>query len=127
MTDDEIIRGATFTAAERERDSLDHAREVMRRNCTCGSGLHPRRCIAHPLAYDAHVTEINMQIEEGERIERDTAEQIAAWLDRRDESGARAGTTADDYLHNVARDIRTGAWKPAPSGGVALPHAKGEK
>lgn len=29
--------------------------------CTCGSGAHPRRCAAHPDAYDRHVAEINAE------------------------------------------------------------------
>jgi hypothetical protein len=46
--------------------------------------------------------------------ERDQAaaterERIAQWLDRREEIAARAGTTAEDYLRNVAIAIRAGA------------------
>ncbi len=32
------------------------------KDCTCGSGMHPRRCVKHPLAYELHVAELNLEI-----------------------------------------------------------------
>lgn len=31
------------------------------RDCTCGSGAHPRRCSKHPLAYAEHVAELQAE------------------------------------------------------------------
>ncbi len=43
------------------------------------------------------------------RCAKDERERIAAWLERREEVAARAGTTAEDYLINVAHAIRSNA------------------
>jgi len=31
--------------------------------CTCGSGMHPRRCVKHPDGYDWHVARLNAEID----------------------------------------------------------------
>lgn len=35
-------------------------RIVVERDCTCGSGAHPRRCEKHPWGYDMHRHDLNL-------------------------------------------------------------------
>jgi hypothetical protein len=84
--------------------TLDDARAIVQAACRCGSGAHPRRCVAHPLAYDHHVFMLNFEQEELERIERETAEAIANFVDARYGQGFNKPT-------RIAADIRAGAWR----------------
>lgn len=93
------------TKARDEARSLDASRAVVQAACRCGSGAHPRRCIAHPLAYDHHVATLRMDQEEGQRIERDTASAIADWLERTTEPNDPCDG------HCIAADIRANAWR----------------
>lgn len=76
----------------RERDAL-RARvaelETGRLPCTCGSGAHPRRCEAHPLAYDAHCARLRHAQEDEERAYRDGAEAMRERAAEHLESRAR--------------------------------------
>jgi len=93
---------ATMNEAERLWDELASARarlaqvEAERDEARAELTALMAKTITHPMAVV---------------VEQETAEQIAAWLDRRHENGNRAGTTAEDYLFNVARDIRAGLWR----------------
>lgn len=47
--------------------------EAERLPCTCGSGAHPRRCEAHPRAYDAHCARLQREFDDEERAYREGA------------------------------------------------------
>lgn len=35
--------------------------ELAEKECTCGSGAHPRRCLRHPQGFDLHVAQLNYE------------------------------------------------------------------
>lgn len=49
----------------------DNVRSTL---CTCGSGLHPRRCDVHPGAFNEHVRQLNYEAALNAEIQRLTEE-----------------------------------------------------
>lgn len=84
--------------------------------CTCGSGMHPRHCEAHPLAYQRHVDELNWQqaaedkaheegIAQGRKEEREAA---VALLDRAYEKHKSEPGNVGSYLANLRVRLQRG-------------------
>ena len=64
-------RSCGYTTGIESSHPADHTPEWER--CTCGSGGHPRRCTAHPAAFDQHVfmlDEKNNWVDEVEALDR---------------------------------------------------------
>ena len=55
---------AEALVASYESPTCDH-----RHQCRCGSGGHPRRCMRHPKAFDAHCAELNVIAQEQNKLE----------------------------------------------------------
>ena len=92
--------------------TLEAARSILAAACRCGSGAHPRRCDAHPNRYDRHVWELNMEVQQGDRIEVETeartAEAIADFV------GDFMDCEPVGDWRLIPRQIRAGEWKAKP-------------
>lgn len=82
---------AEALVASYESPTCDH-----RHPCRCGSGGHPRRCMRHPKAFDAHCAELNVIAQEQNKLEEAQAAaaqwaKVAPLIER-----LRVATQADD-------------------------------
>lgn len=74
-----------FEIAEEELLTLEVARKIVEAACRCGSGGHPRKCEAHPKAYDAHIFDLQEESKLITRIE-DLEEELLVLRAARDEA-----------------------------------------
>lgn len=71
-------RADELAAEVAHAQALEAARAVVAAHCRCGSGAHPRRCEAHPNAFDAHVFDLNQQTKQDDTIDRLRAALVEA-------------------------------------------------